>query len=128
LRWTAAVSSGERWRLARHAAAVHRNEALQDAAARRAERRAAAAARRLRAHTRVGIATWYSWFPGQCASPFLPHGTLLTVTDLATNKTIQCLVTDTEAHNPGRVVDLSASCFEALGALSQGVILVRITW
>jgi rare lipoprotein A (peptidoglycan hydrolase) len=78
--------------------------------------------------SRVGIATWYAWHPGQCASPFLPHGTLLTVTDLATHKTIQCLVTDTEAHNPGRVVDLSQYCFEELGALSQGVILVRITW
>jgi len=124
----AAASAGERWRLARHAAAVHRNEALQDAAAHRAARRAAAAARRLRAHTRVGIATWYAWFPGQCASPFLPHGTLLTVTDLATHRTIQCLVTDTEAHNPGRVVDLSQYCFEQLAALSQGVIQVRITW
>jgi hypothetical protein len=124
----AVASADERWRRAHHAAAVDHNEALQDAAAHRAARRAAAAARRLRAHTRVGIATWYAWYPGQCASPFLPHGTLLTVTDLATHKTIQCLVTDTEAHNPGRVVDLSASCFEALGALSQGVILVRITW
>lgn len=124
----AAASAVERRRLAHHAAAVHRNEALQDAAAHRAAVRAAAAARRLRAHTRVGIATWYAWYPGQCASPFLPHGTLLTVTDLATHKTIQCLVTDTEAHNPGRVVDLSASCFEELGVLSQGVILVRITW
>ena len=53
---------------------------------------------------------------------------MLTVTDLATHKTIHCLVTDTEAHNPGRVVDLSQYCFEQLGALSQGVILVRISW
>jgi rare lipoprotein A (peptidoglycan hydrolase) len=50
------------------------------------------------------------------------------VTDLATHKTIQCLVTDTEAHNPGRVVDLSNYCFEELAPLSQGVIMVRISW
>ena len=50
------------------------------------------------------------------------------MTDLATHKTIQCLVTDTEAHNPGRVVDLSESCFEELASPSQGVIQVRITW
>lgn len=81
-----------------------------------------------RVHTVSGIATWYAWHPGQCASPFLPHGTLLTVTDLATGKTIQCLVTDTEAHNPGRVVDLSNWCFEELAPLSQGVIEVRISW
>jgi hypothetical protein len=126
--WLAARGRDEHWLLAHHAAAVRHNEALQDAAQQRAARAAAAAARRLRGHSRVGIATWYAWHPGQCASPFLPHGTLLTVTDLASHKTIQCLVTDTEAHNPGRVVDLSETCFEELGALSKGVILVRITW
>jgi rare lipoprotein A (peptidoglycan hydrolase) len=78
--------------------------------------------------SRVGAATWYAWRPGQCASPFLPHGTMLTVTDLATGKTIQCLVTDTEADNVGRVVDLSEYCFEELGSLSQGVIEVRVSW
>jgi hypothetical protein len=113
--------------LAHHAAAVRHNEALRRAAQRRAAR-AVATYRADHAHARVGIATWYDWHPGECASPFLPHGTLLTVTDLATHKTIQCLVTDTEAHNPGRVVDLSEYCFEQLGALSQGVILVRIAW
>lgn len=82
----------------------------------------------LEGRSAVGGATWYAWHPGQCASPFLPHGTLLTVTDLATGKTIQCLVTDTEAHNPGRVVDLSNWCFEELAPLAQGVIEVRISW
>jgi hypothetical protein len=124
----AAAGRAERWVLAHHALAVRHNEALQDAAHRRAARGEAPVIRRRATHSRVGVATWYAWYPGQCASPFLPHGTLLTVTDLATHKTIQCLVTDTEAHNPGRVVDLSASCFEQLGALSKGVILVRITW
>ena len=120
--------SARRWLLERHVSAVRHNEGLQDAAQHRAALAAAAATRHERGHSRTGIATWYAWYPGQCASPFLPHGTLLTVTDLATHKTIQCLVTDTEAHNPGRVVDLSNFCFEELGALSQGVILVRITW
>jgi hypothetical protein len=107
---------------ARHAAAIRAaKEARQDALGKRAPGSG-------RGHSRVGIATWYGWHPGQCASPFLPHGTLLTVTDLATHKTIQCLVTDTEAHNPGRVVDLSNYCFEELAPLSQGVIMVRISW
>ena len=113
----------------RHATAVHRAEARHAAAVRAAKLRH----RRTTRHaggprTRQGIATWYAWHPGQCASPFLPHGTLITVTDLATHKTIQCLVTDTEAHNPGRVVDLSNYCFEELAPLSQGVIMVRISW
>jgi rare lipoprotein A (peptidoglycan hydrolase) len=123
--WRAASAE---WRVAHHAAAVRHNQALRNADRRRAERRRAAAHHRLYAHARTGIATWYAWFPGQCASPFLPHGTLITVTDLATHKTIQCLVTDTEAHNPGRVVDLSEYCFEELASPSQGVIQVRITW
>jgi hypothetical protein len=123
----AAGRSARRWLLERHVSAVRHNELL-DAAQHRLALAAAAAARHERGHSATGIATWYAWYPGQCASPFLPHGTLLTVTDLATHKTIQCLVTDTEAHNPGRVVDLSNYCFEELGALSKGVILVRITW
>jgi len=120
--------------LRHHLAAVRANEALraQDESRHLAALRAARAHEvrepRLGAHRAVGIATWYAWHPGQCASPFLPHGTLITVTDLATGKTITCLVTDTEAHNPGRVVDLSDSCFAELAPLSQGVIQVRITW
>jgi hypothetical protein len=124
--WLAAVAGRtDHWRLAHHAAAVRHNEALRAAARHRA---AARARRRHLVHSATGIATWYAWRPGQCASPFLPHGTLITVTDLATHKTIQCLVTDTEAHNPGRVVDLSEYCFEELASPSQGVIQVRITW
>jgi rare lipoprotein A (peptidoglycan hydrolase) len=136
-RHAAAVRAAE----ARHthdatvASVVRRHDAAVRAAKARAHADEAAAARHRAAvraaeaaHSKVGIATWYAWHPGQCASPFLPHGTLLTVTDLTTHKTIQCLVTDTEAHNPGRVVDLSNWCFEQLAPLSQGVIEVRITW
>jgi rare lipoprotein A (peptidoglycan hydrolase) len=106
------------WLVARH-----------DAAVAAASRRASSVSEpSVGAHAAVGGATWFAWHPGQCASPFLPHGTELTVTDLATGKTITCLVTDTEAHNPGRVVDLSNWCFQELAPLAQGVIEVRITW
>jgi rare lipoprotein A (peptidoglycan hydrolase) len=120
IRHAAAVRRAEakyRSEVARHAVAVRRATVQH-------HRRVVAA----HGHSVEGIATWYAWHPGQCASPFLPHGTLLTVTDLATHKTIQCLVTDTEAHNPGRVVDLSNYCFDELADLSQGVIDVRISW
>jgi hypothetical protein len=130
LRHAAQVRSYQRWLHAHHAAAVAHNHALWLAGrARHHSAARIAPVKHYRAnHFKVGAATWYAWHPGQCASPFLPHGTMLTVTDLATHKTIHCLVTDTEAHNPGRVVDLSQDCFEQLGALSQGVILVRISW
>jgi hypothetical protein len=129
------VAEARRAHEAVYAAAHRRHETAVLAAEARSRANRAAAARHRAAvraaelrHTRQGLATWYAWHPGQCASPFLPHGTLLTVTDLTTHKTIQCLVTDTEAHNPGRVVDLSNWCFEQLAPLSQGVIEVRITW
>ncbi len=81
------------------------------------------------ADTATGIATWYSEAPpGRCASPWLPKGVTLTVTDIATGVTITCLVDDREADNPGRVVDLSPSGFEAMAPLSQGVIQVNISW
>ncbi len=132
--WLRADAEQRHAMLVHHAAAVRANEALRarDESRHRARVRRASTATvtepRFGAHSAVGDATWYAWHPGQCASPFLPHGTLITVTDLATHKTITCLVTDTEAHNPGRVVDLSNWCFEELAPLPQGVIQVRITW
>jgi rare lipoprotein A len=81
------------------------------------------------ADTATGIATWYSEAPpGRCASPWLPKGVTLTITDVATGVTITCLVDDREADNPGRVVDLSPSGFEAMAPLSQGVVRVTISW
>jgi len=77
---------------------------------------------------RVGIATWYSYIPGHCATWFLPMGTHLTIRDLATGKTIHCIVTDREASHGNRVVDLSETEFSQLAPLAQGVILVRVSW
>jgi hypothetical protein len=77
----------------------------------------------------VGEATWYAEAPdGMCASPDLPFGTVLTVTDNATGASIDCTVDDREAQNPGRVVDLSPEGFAQLAPTSQGVIMVTISW
>ncbi len=79
--------------------------------------------------TATGIATWYSEAPpGRCASPWLAFGTTVSITDIATGVSITCLVDDREAQNPGRVIDLSPSGFEAMAPLSQGVIQVNISW
>jgi rare lipoprotein A len=80
-------------------------------------------------NTAQGEATWYAEAPsGTCASPTLPFGTVLQVTNDATGASITCLVADREADNPGRVVDLSVSGFSALADTSQGVISVTISW
>jgi rare lipoprotein A (peptidoglycan hydrolase) len=79
--------------------------------------------------TATGIATWYSEAPpGRCASPWLAFGTTVSITDVATGVSITCVVDDREAQNPGRVIDLSPSGFEAMAPLSQGVIRVNISW
>ena len=79
--------------------------------------------------TSKGLATWYAEAPaGKCASPWLPFGTVLTVTDIATGASITCVVDDREAAGPPHVVDLSPSGFAQLADPSQGVVDVTISW
>lgn len=77
---------------------------------------------------RIGIATWYSYIPGQCATWYLPLGTRLVVRDLATGHAIVCLVTDHEASRGDHVVDLSETQFAQLAPLARGVIRVKVSW
>ena len=77
----------------------------------------------------TGEASWYSEAPdGYCASPALAFGTVVTVTDLATGVSVTCTIDDREAHNPGRVVDMSEQGFSQLAPLSQGLIDVSVRW
>jgi rare lipoprotein A (peptidoglycan hydrolase) len=76
-----------------------------------------------------GDATWYSEAaPGMCASPTLPFGTVLTVTDDATGARTQCTVDDREGAGYPRVVDMSYSGFSQIADPSQGVVEVTISW
>ena len=77
----------------------------------------------------VGDATWYSEAaPGMCASPTLPFGTVLTVTDDGTGASTQCTVDDREGAGYPRVVDMSYSGFSRIADPSQGVVAVTISW
>ena len=78
--------------------------------------------------TTAGLASWYGAPAGTCASPSLAFGTVVTVTDLSTGASARCTVDDREAHNPGRVVDLSLATFSELASLAVGVIEVRLSW
>jgi rare lipoprotein A (peptidoglycan hydrolase) len=81
------------------------------------------------AHSEVGEATWYAAAPeGYCASPTLPFGTVLTVTDNATGVSVNCTVDDREDSPYPRVVDMSPSDFARLADTSQGVVEVTISW
>jgi rare lipoprotein A (peptidoglycan hydrolase) len=76
-----------------------------------------------------GQATWYAAAPaGMCASPTLPFGTVLRVTNVATGASTTCTVDDREGAGYPRVVDLSPSGFAQLADPSQGVVDVTISW
>ncbi len=77
---------------------------------------------------RIGVATWYSYIPGHCATWYLPSGTRIRVRDLATGHSITCIVTDREAAHGNRVVDLNETQFAQLAPLRVGVIAVKVTW
>jgi rare lipoprotein A len=77
----------------------------------------------------TGEATWYSEAPpGGCASPTLPFGTEVQVTNDGNGATTSCVVDDREASNPGRVLDMSYSGFSAIADPTQGVVTVTLTW
>jgi rare lipoprotein A len=76
----------------------------------------------------TGEASWY--FVGSdltAASPWLPFGTLVTVTNLATGATVTVVINDRGPFG-GRLIDLSEHAFERIAPLGQGVAWVRITW
>ena len=80
------------------------------------------------AHVLDGVATWYSYIPGQCASWYLPKGTRVTVVDVDNGRAVTCIVTDREAAHGERVVDLAETQFLDLAPLGVGVVRVRVTW
>jgi len=81
------------------------------------------------ADSEKGDATWYAAAaPGRCASPTLPFGTVLTVTNVTTGAQTVCTVDDREQAGYPRVVDLSPSGFAQLAGLGRGVVDVTVSW
>ncbi len=80
-------------------------------------------------NSEAGDATWYAEAPdGYCASPTLPFGTVLTVTDNETGASTTCTVDDREAAGYPHVVDMSPEGFSQLAPTGQGVVSVTIAW
>jgi hypothetical protein len=77
---------------------------------------------------KVGVATWYNYVPGHCATWYLPKGTRITVDDLTTGRSITCIISDREADESNHVVDLDQAQFSELEPLSKGVISVKVSW
>jgi rare lipoprotein A len=79
--------------------------------------------------TEVGEASWYD-APGSdytAAHPWLPFGTHVTVTNLATGESVVVVINDRGPFG-GRIIDLSPEAFSALAPLGAGVMQVRLTW
>ncbi len=82
-----------------------------------------------RLHTQVGEASWYD-APGvgfTAASPWLPFGTRVTVTNLDTRESVVVVIDDRGPFG-GRIIDLSPEAFSALSSLGRGVISARLAW
>ena len=77
---------------------------------------------------KIGVATWYNYVPGHCATWYLPKGTRITVRDLSTGRSVTCIISDREAHESNHVVDLSETQFSELEPLWRGVISVKVSW
>jgi rare lipoprotein A len=78
----------------------------------------------------VGEASWYSFAPGNgltAAHPWLPFGTVVTVTNLANGKSVQVVINDRGPFG-GRIIDLSDEAFARIAPLGQGVCQVRLSW
>ena len=82
---------------------------------------AAAPAQAPAANSRTGVVTYYDATPGTCASPTLPFGTVVTITNPDNGKTVSCTVDDREADT-SRQIDLATETFAQIAPLSQGVI------
>jgi len=84
----------------------------------------------IRAGETSGLATWYDppWSGLTAASPWIPFGTHVRVTDLATGRTVIVVIDDRGPFATGRIIDLSPEAFSALSPLGRGVLDVRISW
>ncbi len=74
-----------------------------------------------------GQVTFYDHPAGTCASPYLPFGTEVRVTNPANGASVTCLVNDREADT-ARSIDLATATFAEIAPLSQGVIDAQLVW
>ena len=79
--------------------------------------------------SQVGEASWYDtpWDGLTAAHPWLPFGTHVTVTNVATGESVVVVINDRGPFG-GRIIDLSDEAFARLAPLGQGVMQVRLDW
>jgi rare lipoprotein A len=75
----------------------------------------------------TGQVTYYAHPAGTCASPWLPFGTVVRITNPANGESVSCVVNDREADT-ARSIDLATATFAQIAPLSQGVINAELSW
>ena len=82
------------------------------------------------ATTETGEASWYDppWSGLTAAHPWLPFGTLVTVSDRHTGRSVTVVIDDRGPFGPGRIIDLSPEAFAQLSPLGRGVLDVELDW
>jgi rare lipoprotein A len=75
----------------------------------------------------TGQVTYYDHPAGTCASPWLPFGTVVRITNPADGDSVSCVVNDREADT-ARAIDLATATFAEIAPLSQGVIDAQLSW
>lgn len=77
-----------------------------------------------------GLASWYDppWSGLSAAHPTLPFGTLVTVTDVESGRSVTVVIDDRGPFAPGKIIDLSPEAFSVLRPLGVGIIDVRLSW
>jgi uncharacterized protein YabE (DUF348 family) len=82
------------------------------------------------ATTQRGLATWYDppWSGLTAAHPWLPFGTLVTVRDLDTGRSVTVVIDDRGPFAAGKIIDLSPEAFLRLAPLGRGVAHVALDW
>ncbi len=82
--------------------------------------------------TQEGNISWYDLpgsISGVCAHRTIEKGTVVTVTNLDTGKSITCLVDDRGPYSgDGKVLDLHRDEFSQLAPLEQGIFPARLDW
>ena len=79
-------------------------------------------------NSQSGQASYYAYKPGGCAHKSIPKGTVVTVTNVATDKSTTCVVNDRGPFVAGRIIDLDTRVFTQLASTSGGVFRARISW
>jgi uncharacterized protein YabE (DUF348 family) len=79
--------------------------------------------------SQFGEASWYDtpWDGLTAAHPWLPFGTEVKVTNMATGESVVVVINDRGPFG-GRIIDLSDEAFARLAPLGQGVMQVHLSW